>query len=169
MEVVYKLWEGSAIVRDRQSAIFTHPEKVHQIYHHGEYFNLDAIHLCELQPQRSPVIFQAGSSPKGQAFAAAHTECIFIGSTDIPGTKNVVDILRRLATDNGRQAEDLKILTVASVVVADTDKEAMEKFRDYAQYASHEGVLALMSGWSGIDMSAYHLQQHVANVTTEAI
>jgi FMN-dependent oxidoreductase (nitrilotriacetate monooxygenase family) len=173
MEVVYKLWEGSwedeAVVRDKQSAMFTDPGKVHQISHHGDYFNLDAIHLCEPSPQRSPVIFQAGTSEKGQAFAASHAECIFIGSTDIPGTKKVVDNLRRLAVENGRQAQDLKILTMASVVVAGTETQAQEKFRDYSQYASHEGALALMSGWSGIDMSAYDLQQHVENVTTEAI
>ena len=173
MEVVYKLWEGSwedsAVVKDKQSAMFTDPTKVHQVSHHGEYFNLDAIHLCEPSPQRSPVIFQAGTSPKGQAFAASHAECIFIGSTDIPGTKKIVDSLRKQAMDQGRKAEDLKILTMVSVVVADTDEEAQEKFRDYSQYASAEGALALMSGWSGIDMSAYNLQEHVEDVSTEAI
>jgi alkanesulfonate monooxygenase SsuD/methylene tetrahydromethanopterin reductase-like flavin-dependent oxidoreductase (luciferase family) len=39
MEVVYKLWESSweddAVVRDQESGIFAHPEKVHKIHHDG--------------------------------------------------------------------------------------------------------------------------------------
>jgi FMN-dependent oxidoreductase (nitrilotriacetate monooxygenase family) len=59
MEVVYKLWEGSweddAVVRDRENGIFAKPEKVHRVHHEGKYYRIDAIHLCEPSPQRTPV------------------------------------------------------------------------------------------------------------------
>src|SRR5262249_5092505 len=58
MQVVYKLWEGSweddAVLRDRASGIFARPEKVHRVVHHGENYRVDAIHLCEPSPQRTP-------------------------------------------------------------------------------------------------------------------
>src|SRR5216684_1394264 len=83
MEVVYKLWEGSweddAVVRDRERGIFARPEKVHTIHHHGTYYRADAIHLCEPSPQRTPLLYQAGSSPRGREFAGKHAECVFIG------------------------------------------------------------------------------------------
>ena len=66
---MYKLWEGSwedgAVVRDRDAGIFTHPEKVHKVRHDGKYFHVDAVHLCEPSPQRTPVLYQAGASTKG--------------------------------------------------------------------------------------------------------
>ncbi len=111
MSVVYQLWESSweegAVVRDRATGVFTDPEKVHRITHDGEYFQLDAIHLCEPSPQRTPVLFQAGTSPKGQAFAARHAECVFIGSASISTAADVVKSLREQVVSSGREAQDL--------------------------------------------------------------
>src|SRR4029078_11551443 len=70
MEVVYKLWEGSweqdAVVRDRARRLYAHPEKVHRIQHSGRHYTMDAIHLSEPSPQRTPVLYQAGASARGK-------------------------------------------------------------------------------------------------------
>lgn len=67
LEVLYKLWEGSweddAVVRDRERGVFTEPGKVHHIGHSGTHFSVPGVHLAEPSPQRTPVIYQAGSSP----------------------------------------------------------------------------------------------------------
>ena len=132
MEVVYKLWEGSwedgAVLYDKEAGVFADPAMIHKITHEGEYFKLNAIHLCEPSPQRSPVIFQAGSSPKGQAFAATHAECMFIGATEHEPTAALVSSLREQAVGMGRRAEDLKIFAMMSVVVDETDAAALAKF-----------------------------------------
>ena len=82
MEVVYKLWEGSweddAALRDRARGIFADPSKVHRVRHEGNNYRLDAIHLSEPSPQRTPVLYQAGTSPRGRQFAAQHAECVFM-------------------------------------------------------------------------------------------
>src|ERR1700754_1406197 len=66
MDVVYKLWEQSweddAVRRDRVARVFSDPAKIHRITHTGPYYSLDAIHLSEPSPQRTPVLYQAGSS-----------------------------------------------------------------------------------------------------------
>ncbi len=173
MEVVYKLWEASweddAVVRDRARGIFAEPAKVHRISHHGEYFDLDAIHLCEPSPQRTPVIFQAGASPRGQAFAAKHAECVFVANANARATAAIVQRLREQAVAQGRAASDLRIFGLISVVVAGSDPEAARRYEEYKSYALREGALALMSGWSGIDMSRYALDERVEDVSTEAI
>jgi FMN-dependent oxidoreductase (nitrilotriacetate monooxygenase family) len=77
MELVYKLWECSweqgAVLRDRERGIYVDPSKVHVIHHHGKQYRVDAMHLCEPSPQRTPVLYQAGSSARGKQFAAGET------------------------------------------------------------------------------------------------
>jgi len=169
MTLMYKLWEGSweegAVVRDRRGGNYADPARVHEIVHHGPYFDLEAIHLCEPSPQRSPVIFQAGSSPKGQAFAAAHAECVFIGAPDA----TLVTRLREQAEAAGRRGDDLKIFALIAVVVDETDAGARALLEDYGRYAQPEGALALMSGWTGVDLSRFGMDERVENVSSQAI
>ncbi|MEM7019767.1 MAG: LLM class flavin-dependent oxidoreductase, partial [Pseudomonadota bacterium] len=173
IELVYKLWEGSwddgAVLRDKERGIFTDPEKVHKIVHEGEYFQLEAVHLCEPSPQRTPVIFQAGASAKGQAFAGRHAECVFVGNPGIEPLTAAVNRLREQAESQGRQGADLKIFAMNSIVVAETDAQAQAKFDDYMQYASAEAALVLTSGWTGIDLSQYALTDRAQATSTQAI
>jgi alkanesulfonate monooxygenase len=173
MAVVYKLWEGSweddAVRYDKSAGVFADPTKVHRVTHHGPYFDVDAIHLCEPSPQRTPVIFQAGSSSRGQAFAARHAESVFIAASDLAGTAAMVDGLRAQAVDAGRSRDDLKIFALMAVVVDDTDALARERLDDYRRYALPEGSLALMSGWTGIDLGRFGLDERAENVSSQAI
>jgi len=173
MEVVYKLWEGSweddAVKRDRVSGIFTDPTKVHTVSHAGQYFNLEAVHLCEPSPQRTPILFQAGASPKGQAFAAAHAECVFIAAGNKESQGELVRGLRQQAAEIGRNPNDLKVFALVCAILGETDDEAERSLQEYSQYADLEGALALVSGWTGIDLSQYALDETVTATKTEAI
>ena len=173
MALVYQLWEQSweddAVVRDREHGVFTRPEKVHRVVHDGEYFKLDAIHLCEPSPQRTPVIFQAGASPRGQAFAAHHAECVFVGGASTAGVAHFVEILRGQAQAQGRNGDDVKVFLMMSVIVAETEAKAKAKLEEYTRYGIAEGALALMSGWTGIDLSRYGLHERAEDITTDAV
>jgi alkanesulfonate monooxygenase len=156
MDVVYALWEGSwaddAVVR-APSGVYADPARVRNVRHRGKYYELDAIHLCEPSPQRTPVLYQAGSSPAGQAFAARHAECVFIGNGNVRELETAVAGLRRRARETGRTPGDLLVFAMLAVIVAPTDEEAIARAREYASYGLAEGGLALMSGWSGIDLA----------------
>jgi len=157
MSIQYGFWEGSwdddAVVRDRETGVFADPAKVHRISHEGEYFRVDGVHLCEPSPQRTPVLYQAGTSSTGMAFAAKHAECVFVGGPSRKKMKADVARLRELAVEAGRAPNDILVFALATVVTGPTDEAAQAKFEDYKQYVSRPGVLALMSGWSGIDFS----------------
>ena len=56
----------------------TRPDRVRKVRHEGAHYKLDALHLSEPSPQRTPVLYQAGTSPAGRAFAARHAECVFM-------------------------------------------------------------------------------------------
>ncbi len=173
MTLVYKLWEGSwqddAVIFDRESGVFADPARVHRVHHEGPYFQLDAIHLCEPSPQRTPVIFQAGASPRGQTFAGRHAECVFIGASTPAAARSMVTDLKTAAAEHGRRGEDVKIFALLSVVADETDAAAQRKLEDYRRFVLPEGSLALMSGWTGIDLGAYGLDERAENVESQAI
>jgi FMN-dependent oxidoreductase (nitrilotriacetate monooxygenase family) len=155
MQAVYKLWEASwedgAVLRDRAGRRFANPDKIHRIVHEGPHFRVDAIHLCEPSPQRTPVLFQAGASTRGRDFAARHAECVFINGPSKKVIGNIVADLRRRAAAAGRHPSDLVIFTMMTVITDTTPKAARDKYQDYLGYVSEEGALALMSGWTGLD------------------
>ncbi len=157
MQAVYKLWEASwedgAVLRDRQGRRFADPDKIHRIVHEGPHFKVDAIHLCEPSPQRTPVLFQAGASNRGRDFAARHAECVFINGPSKKIIGNIVADLRRRTAAMGRDPADLVIFTMMTVITDTTSKAARDKYQDYLGYVSEEGALALMSGWTGVDFS----------------
>jgi long-chain alkane monooxygenase len=166
LDVVYKLWEGSweddAVVRDRTARVFADPGKVHKVHHHGRYYNVEGYHLSEPSPQRTPVLFQAGSSGRGQAFAIRHAECVFVSSQSKQGTRKLVDALREQAVEAGRNPADLKVFMGVTVVVGRTTEEAEAKFAEYARYASPEAGLAHFAAGSGVDYSKFDLDDELA-------
>ena len=121
LEVVYKLWEHSwddDAVRARQGARrlcrsgARAPDR-----HHGAHYNVPGIHLCEPSPQRTPVLYQAGTSPRGKAFAARHAECDFVSGP----SQAVVATLRatqlRAGRARGRAATRRELLIYAQALI----------------------------------------------------
>ncbi len=173
MEVVYRLWEGSweddAVVNDATRHLYADPAKVHKIRHEGPQYNIDAIHLCEPSPQRSPVLYQAGSSTRGRQFAATHAECVFVNGQKIEGVKSIIDDIRARAVDYGRLPDDIKVFMGATIVTGRTDKEAQEKFEDYRAYVSSEAALVHAAGSMGIDFAKYDLDEPIETGKSAAI
>ncbi|PXA75703.1 5,10-methylene tetrahydromethanopterin reductase [Auritidibacter sp. NML120779] len=173
MDVVYKLlngsWELDAVVEDRGTGVFTDPTKVHNINHQGRYFSVPGTAVTEPSPQRVPLIFQAGASTRGRAFAGKHAEASFINSPTPQLMSATVEKLRQAAVDAGRDPYDLRIFAMLTVITAATDDEAQAKFEDYASYADVEGALVLMSGWMGLDLSTFDLDEPLGEVESNAI
>ena len=173
LEVLYKLWEGSwedgAVRRDKAARVFTDPAKVHKVSHSGPYYQVDGYHLSEPSPQRTPVLFQAGSSGRGQRFAARHAECVFISPPNKEAARQTVQALREQLVQAGRQPDDIKIFMGVSVVPGKTTAQAQEKYADYRQYASRDAGLAHFSASTGVDYARYDLDAPVDYGSNNAI
>ncbi|KQE88062.1 LLM class flavin-dependent oxidoreductase [Acinetobacter baumannii] len=173
LEVLYKLWEGSweegSVLRDRESGIFADHKKVHPIQHEGKYFTVPGIHICEPSPQRTPVLYQAGASSRGQKFASQNAECVFIAAPSKIATKKVVQGIRQKMAQEGRDPYSVKIYALLSIVTDETDAKAQAKFKEYQSYGSYDGALTLLSGWSGVDFSQYQPNDKVEYIQTNAI
>jgi len=172
MQLLYKLWEGSwaddAVLRDAAAGMYADPARVRAVSHHSAFHRLDAVHLCEPSPQRTPVLFQAGTSSAGRGFAGRHAECVFISGPSQAVLAPRVAALRAAAEAAGRRAGDLRIYAMLTPIVAQTDAGAAELLDEYRQYASAEGALALMSGWTGVDFATLASDTIVRHVQNEA-
>jgi FMN-dependent oxidoreductase (nitrilotriacetate monooxygenase family) len=173
LEVLYKLFEGSweedAVLRDRERRVFSDPSKIHEIRHQGKYFQVPGIHLCEPSPQRTPVLYQAGASSRGKNFAAGHAECVFVAAPSKVILKKTVADIRRRAAEAGRDPRKILIFNLQTVIVDETDAKAQAKWQELKSYASYEGALALLSGWTGIDFGQYQPDQVLKHIHTNAI
>ncbi|TDW46863.1 FMN-dependent oxidoreductase (nitrilotriacetate monooxygenase family) [Curtobacterium sp. PhB25] len=173
LEVLYKLWEGSweddAVVADRASGVFTDPAKVHPIEHHGKHFDVPGIHLSEPSVQRSPVIYQAGASPRGIRFAAENAEAVFVGAPTVEQLASTVAKVRDALEAAGRDRYAARVYTLLTVITDATDELAQAKYEDYLSYASELGALVLNSGWMGVDLSQWDLDEPLGDVESNAI
>lgn len=169
MDVVYKLWESSwaddAVQHNVKIPIYTIPEKVREIHHKGKYFeSIPGPHICEPSLQRTPVIFQAGSSGPGLTFAGKHAEVIFIAAHRPEVAKSRVDAARNAAKEAGRDPFSLKVLALLCPIIAETEEAAQAKHDELFSYGSDEGALALFGGWTGIDLGPYSEDEELRNL-----
>ncbi len=173
MQVVYKLWEASwdddAVLRDRDRGIYADPAKVRAIAHHGPQYKVNAIHLSEPSLQRTPVLYQAGSSGRGKLFAATHAECVFVNGQAKSAVRRIVDDIRAGAVALGRAPDDVRVFVGCSVVVAQTEALAQAKFADYRRHVSTEGALVHSSASTGLDLAAYGEDDPIEMVQTQAM
>ena len=173
MAAIYKLWESSweedAVQRDTSRGMFTDPAKVHAVHHDGPHFKVDGIHLSEPSPQRTPVLFQAGTSDRGRQFAARHAECVFINGPSQKIVSGTVGKLRDAAKAENRSPADMSIFLGGNVIVAPTHLEAKELYAEYSRHLDAAGQLALVSGWTGMDLSTLAPEDVVPFARSNAI
>ncbi|MCG2607508.1 LLM class flavin-dependent oxidoreductase [Acinetobacter sp. SM34] len=173
LQLCYKFWEGSwendAVLKDKQNRIFTDPAKVHQVNHQGQFYQSQGVFQVSPSIQRTPVLFQAGASPRGMAFATQHAEGMFIGGDQPAKIKKQVDQIRRQATEQGRDPEAIKIFVGITVVTAETDELAQQKLDEYSSYASPEAGLAHFSSSVGIDLSKFADDEAIPYQKTNSI
>lgn len=172
LEVVYKLWELSwedgAVLRDKAGRVFTDPAKVHAIGHRGAHYRVPGIHLSEPSPQRTPVLYQAGTSSRGKAFAGRHAECVFVSGPSQQVLRGYVDGIRAAAVAAGRRAEDVLVYAQALVITGATEAEARAKLDEYRTHVDIEAALTLLSGWTGVDFSRYPPDATIEYLDTQA-
>lgn len=146
VDVAYKLWEGSwdegAVLKDRAGSRYSDPAKVHKIHHVGPRYSVEGPHLPAPSPQRTPLLYQAGSSVSGRDFAARNAEAVFLIASSPEIARQQIEDTRRRAVEAGRAPGDLKFFQGLSFVIGDTEEEARRTLAEYEEYASVDGYLA---------------------------
>ncbi|MDM4761606.1 LLM class flavin-dependent oxidoreductase [Galbitalea sp. SE-J8] len=161
VDVVRRLWDGAtddAFLRDQRTGVYLDTAKRRAIDHDGAWFRIAGPLNVSRPPQGHPVVFQAGASPVGQAFAAKHGEVLFTATTDLDQAIAYRARVRELAVEAGRAADSIKVWPVFTPIVADTDAEAREKL-DHLQSLLHDDVLrrSIQDNIGDIDFTEFDL------------
>ena len=152
-------WEADALVLDKASGAFADPTKVRYANYQGQHVRTRGPLPTPRCPQGHPVIMQAGSSPRGRAFAARFAEVIFTFQHQKADMQAFRADMRARMQAVGRDPAECVILPSLDVILGDTQTMAEER-RDYLdRLVDPELALAITSCHIGIDLSGFPLDQ----------
>jgi len=144
IEVVQKLWDGwgpDTIIEDRERGIFNDINSIRVADHHGRHFDVAGPIGAARSVQGRPVIFQAGSSPRGRQFAARHAEVIFTGQGTIARAQ---EFYRQIHSEAGRAGRQAPLITPSlRFLVGSTEDEVRRIEQSAFEYFSPE----YQAGW----------------------
>ncbi|MFD2136526.1 LLM class flavin-dependent oxidoreductase [Novosphingobium resinovorum] len=117
-------------------------------------------------PQGRPVLFQAGSSGRGQQFAVSHADVVFSIQPNVAGMKRFMANLADAAQAAGRVTPGVSF--GIQPIVGGTEEEAKRKLADLVEKLPIDGCLARLSGTMGVDFAGMDLDQPLAEIETQA-
>ncbi len=161
-EVVKGLWDSwddDAFIRDKKTGVFFDRSKMHELNHHGEYYDVRGPLNVARSPQGQPVLVQAGASDDGRQFAAETAEAIFTAHDTIESARSFYADVKGRAAACGRNPDHVKILPGLSVIVAPSREEAQKKLDILQDLLHPELGLALLSARIGHDLTGYDLDK----------
>lgn len=169
MDVCRALWSGvreGAVQADRQSGIFADPAKVDIIQHQGAYFRCHTVSPTLPSRQGRPILFQAGSSGRGQRFALRNADVVFSIQPHMAGMKKFMQQLNDAARETGAVAP--KVTFGVQPIVGSTEAEAKRRLEELTSRIPLEAALSRLSGSLGVDFSQMELDQPLEEQKTQA-
>jgi len=130
LEVVQGLWdsyEDDAFPRDRAAGVFLDKSRLHALNHKGEFFSVAGPLNISRSRQGQPVIFQAGESEQGRAFAGDVAEGIYSNAENFEQARDYYKDIKRRVAEAGRNPDHLLILPGLTPIIASTDEEAQRR------------------------------------------
>ncbi len=148
MEVVmghWDTWDDGAIVADKATGLFAHPEKVKRLDYKGEFFQSRGPFTVPRSAQGHPVIIQAGQSGRGTTFAARWAECVFVNYHSLEQARRDYAAFKTKVTEAGRDPEKVFVCAGVYPIVAETRAEAEDKVALIDKLPKEIDSLALLS------------------------
>lgn len=167
VELAIKLWdswEDDPFIHDKVLGEFAHPDRVHYLNHHGEFFDVRGPLNVPRSPQGRPVLIQAGSSDTGQDFAASVADVIFTAQPDLHKAKDFYQTVNQRLLAQGRPEGSLKIMPGVMPFVGKSKDEAQARFAELEDNVHPLAGLALLSDSMNHDLSVYPLDEPLPEV-----
>ncbi|KAL3480516.1 putative monooxygenase YxeK [Aspergillus californicus] len=133
LDAVKTLWdsfEDDALVRDKDSGVYTDLEKVHAPDIDDGLYRIDQPLRVERPVQGYPAIAQAGASPEGIEFGGSSADLIYAASYSIEDGQRTFRALKDAARAAGRNPDHLVILTGVAVIWGETQEEAEQRLHE---------------------------------------
>ena len=162
MEVVlghWDSWDDDAIVVDKTSNIYAHPDKVRRIDYRGKFMSSRGPFTVPRSPQGHPVVIQAGMSGRGQRFAARWGELLFVAYHDLAMGKSSYAAQKAATATLGRDRDAMKICSLFYPICAATKVEAEDKKAAYDKLPNEMDQLLLLSEALNFDFATKDLDE----------
>ena len=151
-------WEDDAFVRNKETAQFIDPNKLHRLDYQGEFYSVQGPLTISRSPQGRPVLIQAGSSEAGRDFASRHADVIFTGQPSIEEARNFYNDVKGRAAEYGRDPRQILILPGCAPIVGRTAEDAERKYQEIAGLVEIQDALNYLGRYlNDMDFSPYGL------------
>jgi len=154
-------WEDDALTLDKAAGVYANENKVHDIAHHGAYFNVEGALTLPRSPQGRPVYVQAGGSEDGRDFAARHAEVIFTAHQSLDSALEFANDIRQRARKFGRDPTQVKILPGINPFIGETPALAQQSFDELNQLINPHLSLLQLKRLLGADLSGCNLDEPI--------
>lgn len=114
-----------------------------------------------VSPQRLPVLFQAGTSSQGKHLGIEHAEGVFINAWDRKKANEDIKVIRDLAASYGRDPKDVKVLTMATPIVALTKEDAEKKVQLIRENLFEHAPAIGFGAQSHVDLDKYQWDEPI--------
>ncbi|MBA0035047.1 LLM class flavin-dependent oxidoreductase [Pantoea sp. BIGb0393] len=153
-------WEGDAFVRDKHSGEFFAADKLHTLNHKGHYFSVQGPLNVGRSPQGRPIVFQAGASEAGKAFAAEAADAIYTRQETLEQAREFREDVRRRLVARGRDADDIRVFQGISVIIGETEQDAERRYQQTAELVTIDKALEYLGRYfEHHDFSQYALDE----------
>ncbi|GAA4770265.1 NtaA/DmoA family FMN-dependent monooxygenase [Microbacterium gilvum] len=156
-------WDDDAERRDRAAGVYADPRRLHRV----ETPASRGVFAVPPTPQRTPVLFQAGTSDRGRAYAARNAEAVFIQGQTVEGAAAHVRDIRAQAVAHGRDGADVAVITGMTVTVAPTRAEADALRAEYEALLGHDDAAVMFAGITGLDLTGIGPGTKVVDLRTD--
>ncbi|WP_058972484.1 LLM class flavin-dependent oxidoreductase [Type-D symbiont of Plautia stali] len=151
-------WEEDAFVRDKASGQFFDHDKLHTLNHKGKYFAVQGPLNVGRSPQGRPIVFQAGASEAGKAFAAEAADAIYTRQETLAEAREFREDVRRRLVARGRDADDIRVFQGISVIIGDSEEDAERRYQQTAELVTIDKALEYLGRYfEHHDFSQYPL------------
>lgn len=160
-------WDDDAEVRDRTRGVYADPALLHPVEVADAHQRSRGIFAVPPTPQRTPMLFQAGTSDRGRAYAARNAEAVFIQGQSIASAAAHVRDIRDQAVREGRRAEDVAVVTGMTVTVAPTRAAAEALRAEYEALLGLDDAAVMFAGITGLDLTGLDPESRVVDLKTD--
>jgi FMN-dependent oxidoreductase (nitrilotriacetate monooxygenase family) len=168
VQVVKALWDSfddTATIRDKESGRYYDPAGLNTPHHRGEHFTVRGPLNISRPPQGHPVVFQAGSSETGKAFAARHGEVLFTTQHSLPDAQAFYADIKARAAAQGRDPDHVLVWPGLSPLVAPTESEARQRLVELQDLIHDDVARRLVQDNIGdLDLTGYPLDGPVPDI-----
>ncbi|PQV43265.1 LLM class flavin-dependent oxidoreductase, partial [Paraburkholderia sp. BL21I4N1] len=160
---LWRSWEEDAFVRDKESGLFYHEDKLHVPNHKGKHFQVRGPLNSARTPQGEPIIVQAGASEAGRELAARCADVVYSNSHYLKHAQDYYGDLKGRLAKYGREPGELLIMPGITPFVGRTRQEAQDKFDQLQELIHPLSGLAELYNTLG-DLSGYPLDGPVPDI-----